>query len=184
MTILLSKMIRKAVEDKDNPVAEEVAEEVFRGIPEAYYPQVIRTLLNRVVTTEIGNSRGVVLRRVRGTEPDDFTVRGGTATAPAKTFLGGDDDETPNLTLRDPKASMVIAAFLNQHVPVREGEIKRIRNLTAEDCRIVAEARFEQARANVRNGQGYLKCAETIEALGVDVLGDLDGREVHLALTA
>lgn len=185
MTLRLGKMIREAVKAVENPSVETVTEQVFEAIPEAFYEQVIKTLLMQRVTTEIGLSRSVELGRVRKIDPDDFRTPGGTAEPEGKTFFDpGDDEEKPKLVLRDPKAQARIEAFLNEAIPVREGELKKIRDLTADDCRIVAETRFEQARQNVRTGQGYLKCAEVIEERGVQVLGDLNGQEVHKALTA
>lgn len=157
----------------------EVTDRVFHRIAQEDYAEVLYTLLRNQVLMELGRARNTEVAKVRGLSGDDFYNKPGGA-AEATTDI--DFDARPTLPRRDPKAAAIFEAFWKQKVPVEDGVIKEMGDLTSDDCRFIANRRFEQADLNYKMGQGYQKCAYEIDQAGVSTLREVDARVVHQAL--
>lgn len=175
----IAQTIRDVAEGYKLTDAREVTNLVFQRIAEEDYAEVLYKLLRNQVVVELGRARNTEVAKVRGLGDEDFYSRPG---AQAEATVEIDFDARPTLPRRDPKAAAIFEAFWKQKVPVEDGVIKEMGDLTSDDCRFIANRRFEQADLNYKMGQGYQKCAYEIDQAGVETLREVDARIVHKAL--
>lgn len=175
----LAQMIRSASEDHTLSDAHEVTERVFARIAEEDYPKYLYKLLRAQVTAEIARYRAEAVNKVRKLTDDDFRVPAGAQPQPTVEI---DFDARPVIKRRDPFAMEVIREFWNRQVPVQSGEFKRMADLTADDCRYLAEDRYRIADRNYKMGQAYSKFAYELDAQGKTTLSELETEEVVNAL--
>lgn len=175
----VAQTIREVAEGYKVTDVKEVTDLVFNRIAEEDYGVVLFGLLRNQVLLELGRARNTEVGRVRGLDGDDFYNKPG---AEPEATVDIDFDARPVLPRRDPKAAAIFEAFWKQKVPVEGGTIKEMGDLTSDDCRFIANRRFEQADLNYKMGQGYQKCAYEIDQAGVETLREIDARLVHKAL--
>lgn len=154
----IDKLIRDAAQKQDPNDRPGLTNTVLAQIPKDKRIDVLKGLIQDRITLALGSARNQAIRDMKegttGTEPT-IPVQGG------HTFVDI-DSPAPPIKVNSSKRDRIREAFFSQIIPVEDGKLKKLGDLTEADLRHVAQVREKMAESNLSQAQAYKALADLL----------------------
>lgn len=182
MDLKIDKVIREtafSAADPNDRAA--ITRAVLAQIPESDYREALTILIYDRISQALGQARNSAITQLKAGTAELQPDKTETVQA-AQTFIGIDDAAAP-IKVNTSKRDKIRESFFAQIIPVKDGKVKRLGELTESDLRYVASVRKAMADANLHQANAYTSLANLLRDNKYATLSEAPLKDVRDTLT-